>query len=57
MIDLTEDKLLLLELASLCVKNVALSYSERNSAIWDAFRIGIAYEKAKPPRGREASRG
>ena len=55
--NLTEDKLLLLELASLCVKNVTFSYSERNSAIWEAFRIGIAYEKIRPPRGREASRG
>ena len=59
--DLREDQLLLLELANLCVANVTLSYSERNTAIWEAFRIGISYEisryasSRKPPRreGRE----
>lgn len=41
---LTPDKELLLKVASLCcVAHVELSYSERNTAIWEAFRLGQEY--------------
>jgi hypothetical protein len=61
-VDLTTDKVILLDIAHLCVSGHELSYSERNQAIWEAFRLGREYQdymnrqagkagKSKAPRG------
>jgi hypothetical protein len=44
MVDLTADKVILLDIAHLCVGGHELSYSERNTAIWEAFRLGREYQ-------------